>query len=92
MKIYYCVSIVKIWDHSLLLAFVQGQKKRHIGYFNSLKIDFREMSDSVTFSTKSSNFSFVIFLSEVQAAIIGHKRCHFLAVLEKLHPDPLPDS
>lgn len=46
----------------------------------------------MTFSTKSSNQNFIIFLNEVQAAIIGHERCDLLPVLNELHPDALPDG
>uniref|UniRef100_A0A8C8UHJ9 Uncharacterized protein n=1 Tax=Peromyscus maniculatus bairdii TaxID=230844 RepID=A0A8C8UHJ9_PERMB len=46
----------------------------------------------MTFSTKSGNQTIIIFLSEVQAAITGHKSCDPLATLDELHPDTLPDS
>uniref|UniRef100_A0A8C9UUM9 Uncharacterized protein n=1 Tax=Spermophilus dauricus TaxID=99837 RepID=A0A8C9UUM9_SPEDA len=44
----------------------------------------------MTFSTKSNNF--IIFLSEVKAAVTGFKSCDFLAVLDQLDPDTLPDG
>ncbi|NP_001019899.1 ribosomal protein S23, retrogene 1 [Mus musculus] len=67
-------------------------QQRNIGYFNHLKADSRNITYSMTFSTKSSNQNFIIFLNEVQAAIIGHERCDLLPVLNELHPDALPDG
>lgn len=46
----------------------------------------------MTFSPKPSNQNFIVFLNEVQAAIVGHKSCDLLAILNELHPDTLPDS
>ncbi|KAK7813298.1 hypothetical protein U0070_005203 [Myodes glareolus] len=70
---------------------MQGQKG-HIGYFNNLKADSRDITYSMTLSTKSNNQNFIVFLNEVQATIIGHESCDLLAVLYELHPDTLPDS
>uniref|UniRef100_A0A8C6HH38 Uncharacterized protein n=1 Tax=Mus spicilegus TaxID=10103 RepID=A0A8C6HH38_MUSSI len=67
-------------------------QQRNIGYFNHLKADSRNITYSMTFSTKSSNRNFIIFLNEVQAAIIGHERCDLLAIFNELHPDTLPDG
>uniref|UniRef100_A0A8C8UN14 Uncharacterized protein n=1 Tax=Peromyscus maniculatus bairdii TaxID=230844 RepID=A0A8C8UN14_PERMB len=66
----------------------------HIGYFNNLKADSRNITYSMTFSTKSSNQNFITdtHLNEVQAAIVGHESCDLLAVLDELHPDTLPDG
>uniref|UniRef100_A0A8C2LYE6 Uncharacterized protein n=1 Tax=Cricetulus griseus TaxID=10029 RepID=A0A8C2LYE6_CRIGR len=62
------------------------------GYFNNLKVHSRHITYSMTFSTKPSNQNFIIFLDEVQAAIIGHESCDLLVVLDELNPDTLPDS
>uniref|UniRef100_A0A8C0VZU4 Uncharacterized protein n=1 Tax=Castor canadensis TaxID=51338 RepID=A0A8C0VZU4_CASCN len=67
-------------------------QKRHVGYFNNLKADSRDITNSMTFSTKSSNQNFIVFLNKVQATIIGYKSCDFLAILDKLNPDTLSDS
>lgn len=57
-----------------LLAFVKGQK-RDVGYFDGLKANSRNVCDSMTFVTKSRNYSFIIFLSKRQTTVIGHKGC-----------------
>ena len=92
MKIYYRVSIVKLYDLGLsFLPLYRAKTLGNIGYFNHLKEDSRDITYSMTFSTKSSNW-IIIFLNEVQAAIIGHERCDLLPVLNELHPDALPDG
>ena len=66
MKIYYCVSIVKFYDLGLsFLPLYRAKTLGNIGYFNHLKEDSRNITYSMTFSTKSSNQNFVIFLNEV---------------------------
>uniref|UniRef100_A0A8C2LA96 Uncharacterized protein n=1 Tax=Cricetulus griseus TaxID=10029 RepID=A0A8C2LA96_CRIGR len=67
-------------------------QKGQIGSFNNLKADSRNITYSMTFSTKPSNQNFIVFLNEVQAAITGHESCDFLVVLDELHPDTLPES
>ncbi|KAH0508726.1 ribosomal protein S23 like protein [Microtus ochrogaster] len=69
-----------------------GGQKGHIGYFNNLKVDSKNITYSMTLSTKSSNQNFIVFLNEVQATIIGDESCDLLAVLDELHPDTLTDS
>ncbi|KAL6093252.1 hypothetical protein STEG23_017888, partial [Scotinomys teguina] len=69
----------------------KGQKG-HVSYFNNLKADSRNIDYSMTFLTESSNQNSIVFLSEVQAATIGHESCDLLAVCNELHPDTLPDS
>uniref|UniRef100_A0A4X2KCC8 Uncharacterized protein n=1 Tax=Vombatus ursinus TaxID=29139 RepID=A0A4X2KCC8_VOMUR len=47
----------------------------------------------MTVSTKSSNQNFIIFLNEVQAAIIGNKGSDFFfAILNQLDSHTLPDG
>uniref|UniRef100_A0A8D2JM33 Uncharacterized protein n=1 Tax=Sciurus vulgaris TaxID=55149 RepID=A0A8D2JM33_SCIVU len=54
----------------------------------------------MTFSTKSSNQNFLILFNKVQATfieykkatIIRYKSCDFLAILDQLDPDTLPDG
>ncbi|KAJ1065628.1 hypothetical protein K5549_020763, partial [Capra hircus] len=61
-------------------------QKRDTGYFNSLKADSRNVTNSMTFATKSSNQNFIVFLNKIQATIIGYKSSDFF-----LNPDTLPD-
>uniref|UniRef100_H0W2M3 Uncharacterized protein n=1 Tax=Cavia porcellus TaxID=10141 RepID=H0W2M3_CAVPO len=56
-------------------------QKRDIGYFNNLKADSRNVTNGMTFSTKS-----------IQATIIGDEGCDLLPVLDQLDPDALPDG
>ncbi|KAL4834118.1 hypothetical protein H8958_018401, partial [Nasalis larvatus] len=66
--------------------------KRHIGYFDNLKADSRNITNSMTFATRSSNQNFIIFLNKFQATVVGYKGCDFLAVLDQLDPDTLPNG
>ena len=50
------------------------RQKRDTGYFDSLKVDSRNVTNSMTFATKSSNQNFIIFLNKIQATISGYKR------------------
>uniref|UniRef100_A0A671G2G7 Uncharacterized protein n=1 Tax=Rhinolophus ferrumequinum TaxID=59479 RepID=A0A671G2G7_RHIFE len=70
----------------------QSKEQRDIGYFNNLKADSRNVTNSMTFATKSSNQDFIIFLNKIQTTIIGYKSCDFFAILDKLDPDTLPDG
>uniref|UniRef100_A0A8C9AQP3 Uncharacterized protein n=1 Tax=Prolemur simus TaxID=1328070 RepID=A0A8C9AQP3_PROSS len=67
-------------------------QKRHIGYFDNLKADSRNVTNGMTFSTKSSNQNFIVFLNKVQATIVGYKGCDVLAIRDQLDPDTLPDG
>ena len=46
----------------------------------------------MTFTTKSSNQNFIIFLNKIQTTIIGYKGCDLFAILDELDPDALPDG
>ncbi|MXQ94644.1 hypothetical protein E5288_WYG014786 [Bos mutus] len=44
--------------------------KRETGHFDNLKLDSRNVTNSMTFATKSSNQNFIIFLNKIQTAVI----------------------
>uniref|UniRef100_A0A8C7A1Z4 Uncharacterized protein n=1 Tax=Neovison vison TaxID=452646 RepID=A0A8C7A1Z4_NEOVI len=60
---------------------------RDIGYFDNLKANSRNVTNSMTFATKSNTY-----LNKIQTTIIGYKGCDFLAILDQLDPDTLPDG
>ena len=72
MKMYYYHA-----HHQLMfLAFPSSlciRPKRDTGHFDNLKLDSRNVTNSMTFATKSSNQNFIIFLNKIQIAIIGTK-------------------
>uniref|UniRef100_A0A4X2MF02 Uncharacterized protein n=1 Tax=Vombatus ursinus TaxID=29139 RepID=A0A4X2MF02_VOMUR len=70
---------------------VQGQKRNICNFYN-LESDSRNITNSMTFFTKSSNQNFVIFLNKVQAAIIGNKGSDFFAIINQLDSHTLPDG
>lgn len=81
----------RMLSRCFLLAFEQGQK-RHTGSFNSLRKDSGNITNGVTIWTKSSNKNFMVFFSEGQAAITGHRRYNLPAILDELYPDTPPSS
>lgn len=62
MKIFLlsCFRHQSLRSWSFLLAFVLGEK-RDIGYFDNLKANSRNGTDSVTFEAKSSNQNLIVF-------------------------------
>uniref|UniRef100_A0A452RL67 Uncharacterized protein n=1 Tax=Ursus americanus TaxID=9643 RepID=A0A452RL67_URSAM len=65
---------------------VQSQK-RDIGYFDNLKANSRNVTNSMAFATKSNTY-----LNKIQTTIIGYEGCDFFAILDQLDPDALPDG
>ena len=46
----------------------------------------------MSFPTKASYQHFIVFLNEVQAAVVGDKGSDLLAILDKLDTNTLPDG
>uniref|UniRef100_A0A8C8XFP7 Uncharacterized protein n=1 Tax=Panthera leo TaxID=9689 RepID=A0A8C8XFP7_PANLE len=65
---------------------------RDPGCFDNVRAKSRNVTDRVTFVTKSTNRNIIIFLRKIQTTIIGHKGCDFLAILNQLDPVTLPDG
>uniref|UniRef100_A0A673SX57 Uncharacterized protein n=1 Tax=Suricata suricatta TaxID=37032 RepID=A0A673SX57_SURSU len=86
-----CLHHQNLRPWSFLLAFVQGQK-RDIGYFDDLNSNSGNVTNSMTFATKSSNQNLIVFLSKIKTTIIGYKGGDFLAILDQPDPDALPDG
>merc|ERR1712180_210612 len=76
---------------SLLLSLEQG-KQRHVGNFNDLESNTRNVSNSMSFSSETRNQNFIVFFNIVQTTIVGYKSCDFLAVFDQLNTNTLSDS
>jgi hypothetical protein len=50
------------------------------------------VSHSVALSSKTSNQYFIVFLNEVETAIVGNERCDLLPVLDQLNTNALSDG
>ncbi|ELR47403.1 hypothetical protein M91_21663 [Bos mutus] len=85
-------SIVGLNELGLSFLPLYKAKKRDTGYFYILKVDSRNVTNSMTFGTKSSNQNFIIFLNKIQATVSGYKRLWFFAILGEVNPDTFPDG
>ena len=75
-SIWKCITIMLTNHQLMFLAFPSSlciRPKRDTGHFDNLKLDSRNVTNSMTFATKSSNQNFIIFLNKIQIAIIGTK-------------------
>uniref|UniRef100_A0A8D0FKM5 Uncharacterized protein n=1 Tax=Strix occidentalis caurina TaxID=311401 RepID=A0A8D0FKM5_STROC len=75
---------------------VQGQQ-RNIGYFDNLEANSRNVTNSVTLPTETSNQNFIILLqwkttNIKPATIVRNKSCYFFAILNQLDSNTFPDG
>ena len=61
-------------------------------YLDNLEPDAGNVSNGVTFSTKTSHKDFIVFFNKVEATIIGNEGCDLLAVLDQLNTKALADG
>lgn len=78
MKIYYYrvfmmkqfFKIIKTYDLGFFFLTLYKAKKETLAPWTTLK---RDVTNSMTFATKSSNQIFIIFVGKMQAIIVGYK-------------------
>jgi hypothetical protein len=83
------IGSIKIHDLGLYFLPSYRDEKTH---WQLPKSDSENTFNNMALMTKSCNQNFIVLLCAVQAIIIGHKLCDFLAVLAKLDPDIPSDS
>ncbi|ELW66931.1 hypothetical protein TREES_T100020520 [Tupaia chinensis] len=66
----------------ILSPLTYQSQERNTGYLDNHTSDSRNVTNSMTFSTKSSNQNVIVFLNNAQATIVEDKSCDFLAVLD----------
>ena len=72
----------------LLLAAEEGVEG-HVGDLADLEPDAGNVTNSVTFTSESTDKDLVVLLNEVQTAVIGDKSSDLLAVLDQLYTHAL---
>ena len=71
--------------------FPQGEQG-YTGDFHDFKSDSWQITDSVTFSSKTSNKNLIIVVKERQTTIFRHESSDLLVVFLQLYSDTLSDS
>jgi hypothetical protein len=76
----------------LLLLLLVESEKRNTGNLDDLETDTRNITNSATLTTETSNQNFVVLIDVVQTTIIGDESGDLLAVLDKLDTDTLTNG
>ena len=76
----------------LLLLSAEQSKERRLRDAHNLETDSRNISDSVTRTTESSNQDLVVLVHKVQATIARHERSDLLSVLDQLDTHALTNG
>ena len=76
----------------LLLLSAEQSEERRLRDAHNLETDSRNISDSVTRTTESSNQDLVVLVHKVQATIARHERSDLLSVLDQLDTHALTNG
>jgi hypothetical protein len=85
------VEIQNLRSGLLLLLLVESEEG-NTGNLDDLETDTRNITNSATLTTETSNQNFVVFIDVVQTTIIGDESGNLLAVLDKLDTDTLTNG
>lgn len=74
----------------LLLS--EERVERHTGNLDNLESHTRNITNSVTLTTETSDEDFIVFIGEVQATIARDEGRNLLAIFDELHSHALTNS